>query len=253
VVQDPFFTRFFTDTGWDAIAAYHVELQSRLPQAGRVLDLGCGSNAQLAPYRTPRREVWGVDFHPHPRLEHGAWFRSLAPDGGIPFPARTFDVVACSWVLEHVAAPARFLHEVSRVLRPGGCLVALTPHGVHYAACMIRLLDLLPHSITQGLVRLLYGRPQHDTFPTQYRLNTLAQLRRAARAAGMGITAVARYPNQGYFSFWEPLRRAAIVTDWALDRLRPGLGRLYLVATLHKGAAAARQPGVSGGGLDKVA
>jgi SAM-dependent methyltransferase len=241
MVADPFYRRFFPDLPSDATTAYYRTLKRHLPKEGRVLDLGCGAHRRLAGFRVGRREVWGTDFTTHPRLEHADWFRPLGPGGTIPFPDAFFDTVACSWVLEHVAAPRTFLAEVRRVLRPGGWFVALTPNGGHYVTWLSRLLGLVPHGVTQRVVRRLYGRPPHDTFQTYYRLNTVYRMRSAARRAGLDVAEVAGFPNPEYFAFWPPLRRAAIVTDWLLERWRPGLGRLYWVATLHRPLSPAPQ------------
>jgi SAM-dependent methyltransferase len=230
--MDPFLLRYFPGEG-DALEGYHAELRHHVAGAANVLDLGCGSNTDLAPYRTAEREVWGVDFAPHPDLQHTAWFRRLGRGGEVPFPDNYFDLVACSWVLEHVARPRPFLGEVCRILRPGGRLVALTVNGLHYVSWISRALGWLPHAARQGLVRGLYGRPPHDTYPTYYRLNTWRQLRRAAEG-GLELTELRRFANADYFSFWPRLRRAAVVNDWLLERLWPGLGRLYVVATLRK-------------------
>ncbi len=231
---DPFFRWFFPEYTFDAVEDYVGEVKARAPENGRILDLGCGDNSQLAQLRTERREVWGVDLHEHPRLAHAAWFRRLGPDGGIPFPDAAIDVVAACWVLEHVARPMPFLQEVSRVLRPGGWFVALTPHGWHYATWLIRFVEMLPHRVVQRTVRRFYGRAEHDTFRTFYRLNTPRQLRRAAEPAGMTFECRLGFPNPDYFSFFRPLRCAAIVLDYALEQIRPGMGEIYHVVTLHK-------------------
>jgi SAM-dependent methyltransferase len=240
VPLDPFFLRFFPECRTDSLDGYLAEIAARLPPCGRILDLGCGANHQLAGFGTERREVWGADFHEHPELAHREWFRRLAPDGGIPFPNASFDLVAACWVLEHVARPGPFLHEVSRVLRPGGWFVALTPNGWHYATGLIRLFELLPHRLAQRVVRRLYGRAHHDTFRTYYRLNSTSRLTKAARSAGMRLAGRLGFPNPDYFSFSPLLRSAAVVTDYVLERLRPGLGQLYQVVTLHKPAEADR-------------
>lgn len=44
------------------------------------------------------------------------------------WPAESFDVVSVIEVLEHVLAPEELLREASRLLRPGGVLVATTPN-----------------------------------------------------------------------------------------------------------------------------
>jgi SAM-dependent methyltransferase len=236
---DPFYTRFFPNEDSDAQAGYHLVFQARLPERGKLLDLGCGANTELARYRTERREVWGADLQRHPKLAHSEWFRELRPDGGIPFAAETFDLVVSAWVLEHIVSPVRFLAEVGRVLRPGGWFVALTPNGRHYVTWITRAGGLLPHQFTQAVVQRLYGRPHHDTFPPLYRLNTVRRLRHAGRRAGLRLTRTVGFANPDYFGVWEPLRKAAVVADWLLDGVHPGLGRLYWVASFRKPGATA--------------
>ncbi len=230
MTKHPFFRRFFPNE-LKAHKAYHRQLQTLLPAEGKVLDLGCGDHSELAEYRTARREVWGTDFQAHPRLEASEWFRRLEDDGRIPFADETFDALAAGWVLEHVERPEAFLQEVHRVLRPGGWFVALTVNAEHYVSLFARLLGLLPHEWTQAVVHRFYGRAAHDTFPTLYRMNAERTLRRAAVAAGLRLHQLTRHVNPAYLGRFWPL---AVVCDYLLERLRPGLGRIYLVATFQK-------------------
>jgi SAM-dependent methyltransferase len=236
--MDAFFSRFFPDDG-DALQGYHRTLHARLSEARTILDCGCGDNTDLAVYRSSDREVWGVDFQRHPHLAHPDWFRLLRRDGTAPFPDGTFDLIGARWVLEHVACPERFLAEVRRLLRPGGCFVALTVNAAHYVPLLARAVNLLPHGVTRALVRRLYGRPDHDTFPTWYRLNTVPRVRRHARRAGLVLAGVARFANADYFSFSPRLRRLAVLVDWLLERAGTDMGRLYLTLTLLRPAGAA--------------
>jgi SAM-dependent methyltransferase len=235
-----FFRRFFPDDG-DAVEGYHDALAAHMAGCRRVLDLGCGGNAELARYRTGGREVWGADLAAHPRLRHRRWFRPLRPDGGIPLPDGWFDLIAARWVLEHVRDPGAFLAEVRRALRPSGRLVALTVNGGHYVTWVTRLLGQLPHGLTQWLVRRLYGREPHDTFPTYYRLNTPGQFRRLARRGGLELAHLTRLANPDYFSFSPTLRRVAVLVDWLLERAGTGLGRLYVVTVLRRPGAAVQE------------
>jgi SAM-dependent methyltransferase len=236
---DPLYRRFFPHEP-DATGAFHQAVEACLPERGAILDLGCGDHRALACHRTPDRQVWGVDFAAHPRLEHREFFRELAPDGAIPFPDDSFDVVAALWVVEHVAEPESFLREVARVLKPGGCFVALTADARHYVTWMIRLLQTLPHAVTQRIVFRLYGRPPADTHPTCFRLNTPGRIDRTAALTGLSRTELRRFANPNYLSFCPPLRRAAIVADWLLEKFLPGWGRIYFVVTLQKGTGVAR-------------
>lgn len=236
--MDPFFVRFFPGDG-DAVEGFHALVEAHLPAAGRLLDLGCGANEQLAPYRTSRREVWGTDFQAHPGLRHARWFRLLGPGGSVPFPEESFDLITACWVLEHVARPRPFLGEVRRLLRPGGTFVALTVHAAHYVTWASRLVGLLPHGVTQRLVQRLYRRPAHDTFPAYYQLNTPLHLEQTAARCGLALTGLRRFANPDYFSFCPPLRRAAVVLDWLLERSGTRCGKLYLAAALTRPAGAA--------------
>lgn len=232
--MDAFYARYFPGEDSDAEAGFHRELQSRLIDARQVLDFGCGDNSELARYRTSQRQVWGVDLQSHPHLHHAEWFRLLDSSSRAPFADGTFDVIGSSWVLEHIRQPARFLGEIQRLLRPGGFFVSLSINALHYVTFLSRMVGVLPHRLTQKLVYRLYGRALHDTFPTYYRLNSSAQLRRLAQKSGLELTGLNRFENPDYFSFSPGLRQSAIVIDWLLGRCNPELGRLYFVATLHK-------------------
>jgi ubiquinone/menaquinone biosynthesis C-methylase UbiE len=212
----------------------HAELARRIPESGCVLDLGCGTNRNLARYRSPQRQVWGVDFDAHSRLHDAKWFRPLLPGGSIPFPDATFDVAAAIMVLEHIASPEEFLREVQRVLRPGGYFVAHSISSAHYVTWIRRLVGLLPHSFNQWLVHGLFGRVAEDTFPAFYRINNRRRIERACRSAGFKMVHLARYADVGYFRFWRPLTASAVVADRALEMVAPGWGRLYFTVTLQK-------------------
>jgi 2-polyprenyl-3-methyl-5-hydroxy-6-metoxy-1,4-benzoquinol methylase len=243
--MDRFFARFFPHDG-DAEYTHHVAIRARLAAGRRLLDLGCGRNADLDVFRREGKEVWGVDFQLHPQLVAPEWFRPLAPGGGVPFPDGYFDLVACRWVLEHVASAAAFLGEVRRLLRPGGWLVALTVNAAHYVSVVSRLAGVLPHDLKQRLALRLYHRPSHDTFPTFYRLNTAARLRREAAGAGLQLAEVSRLANPDYFGFAPLLRKTAVVADYLLEKLAPGLGKLYFVAALQRPPHAARLQAAAG-------
>ncbi len=234
--MDWLYRRLFPGECTDAYVYYFRAIDAALNGDGPILDLGCGDNRSLEHYRRSR-PVWGTDFHTHPHLSEPAWFRALEDRGRIPFASAMFQVVASRWVLEHVEYPRRFLHEVSRVLRPGGAFVSLTINAGHYVTWLTRLLHLLPHAVTQRLVERLYGRPSHDTFPTFYRLNTRADLHRHGRSADLELASIRAIVNPDYFRFSRLTLGAAMLADWMLDVLRPGHGRIYWVITMRKPAA----------------
>ena len=232
--MDRLYRRLFPNERKDAYIPFHREIETHLRDDSRVLDLGCGDHKRMARYRTARRQVWGADVQAHPDLETPRWFRLLGPEGQIPFADASFDLMASCWVLEHVRAPDRFLAEVTRVLRPGGVFINLTVNGGHYVTWITRLFHALPHRLTQRLVTWLYGRPDHDTFETYYRLNDLSQLRRHGRRAGLRLGDVQQVANPDYFRFSRLAWGSAVVADWLAEKIAPGLGRIYWVLTMSK-------------------
>ena len=98
------------------------EFLSRL--SGEVLDVGCGRQ----PYRhlTRATRYIGVDVDTPDTRALG--LVDVYYDGKkLPFADASFDALLCSQVLEHVFAPAEFMGELQRVLRPGGQLLLATP------------------------------------------------------------------------------------------------------------------------------
>jgi SAM-dependent methyltransferase len=101
----------------------------------RVLDIGCGSGgATRAAARIvgPEGMVVGIDLSPEcveaarerTPEEMPVLFRAGDAQMMPSVPDRTFDCVVASMMLEEVADLPRLLHEVRRVLRPGGRFVA---------------------------------------------------------------------------------------------------------------------------------
>ena len=77
----PFMKRLFPGESSDAEAGYHREVQAHIQSARTILDFGCGDNSELARYRSEAHQVWGVDTHAHPHLQHPDWFRRLSLSG----------------------------------------------------------------------------------------------------------------------------------------------------------------------------
>ena len=231
-----FFERWFPGEPCPT-GGFHDAVARHLPVHGKLLDFGCGNNELLSRFRTDKREVWGADFDRHPDLKHAEWFRLLEPDGSLAFADQTFDVVCSHMVMEHVSDPAAFFAEVMRVLKPHGVYVGHSIHARHYVTWIRRLFDLVPHRLVQRLVKNLYGREEHDTFPTRYRLNSRRAIGRVADQSQLHTIGWETYANQGYFVFSPLLFRLAVVCDWGLEKLSPDLGRIYFTVVLQKPAA----------------
>lgn len=91
---------------------------------GRLLDVGCGTK--------PYKEMFNVDSYIGLDIDtEVSRKRNIADhfyDGTVfPFEDSYFDSALCNQVLEHVFNPDEFLHEINRVLKPGGKLLLTVP------------------------------------------------------------------------------------------------------------------------------
>jgi ubiquinone/menaquinone biosynthesis C-methylase UbiE len=106
------------------------------PRRGwRVLDVGCGTGAQLALYQRAGCAVAGIEASPamaqvaRRRLgEHAAI--ELADASRMPYASASFDLVLASMMLHELDAATRgaILDECARVMRPGGRLLVIDYH-----------------------------------------------------------------------------------------------------------------------------
>jgi 2-polyprenyl-6-hydroxyphenyl methylase/3-demethylubiquinone-9 3-methyltransferase len=101
----------------------------------RLLDIGCGGGLLCEPMRRLGFEVTGVDASDRNigvAAAHAADqglaidYRCGTAEGLLASDETPFDVVLNMEVVEHVADPAAFLRDTSRLLRPGGMMVVAT-------------------------------------------------------------------------------------------------------------------------------
>ena len=100
------------------------KLQPHVPADASVLEYGVGQAYNLRFLQC--RERWGFDVHDS--------FRDDCTRAGVTlvnsidaFKGRTFDVVLCHHVLEHVPNPVATLNEIAGLLKPGGRFLLYVP------------------------------------------------------------------------------------------------------------------------------
>ncbi|UCG86405.1 MAG: class I SAM-dependent methyltransferase [Gemmatimonadota bacterium] len=100
----------------------------------RLLDLGCGVGNDLSRFAKGGAQVVGVDLAAHSIELAKANFeqRGLTAEffvmngEKLEFEDNSFDVVYCHTVLHFTPDPAAMVHEIHRVLKPGGLAIIMT-------------------------------------------------------------------------------------------------------------------------------
>jgi SAM-dependent methyltransferase len=204
-------------------------VRSYLTPQSRVLDLGCGRGGVVELFWRDVKLAAGLDPDVPSLAEHRAPGMPVLRGVGerLPFNAGSFDLVVCLWVLEHVKEPGLVLREVRRVLRPGGHFVFLTPNLRNPLLLLNRIAKALPMVQTR-LVSRFYGRREADTFPVQYRANTVSTLRSLAAASDLEVAELRVVPDPMYLA----LNGFMFTTAVFAERLMPKGWGVHLLGDL---------------------
>lgn len=217
--------------GWlPATEVYADLVRAYLCPDARVLDLGCGRGGLVEQLTHPLAQAAGVDPDELSLREHRlALPRAAALSDALPFAAGSFDVVFASWLLEHLERPLSTFSQISRVLKPGGVFVFITPNIRHPLSVLNRGLGRFAR--LQGrLVARFYGRAEADAFPTFYRANSATAVAALCQKSGLTVRDIRFIPDPTYLAFNAALFNLMIRADerLAVDR------HLHLVGCLQK-------------------
>jgi SAM-dependent methyltransferase len=178
---------------------FEREIDRLLRPEHTLLDAGCGRTAPvLRKYRSKATRLIGVDLVEFDTSVDGIELHR-ADLAKLPLGDSCVDVVMSRSVMEHIGDPPSVYREFYRVLRPGGHLVFLTQNLWDYAALIAAV---VPNRFHPWIVAKAEGRAEQDVFPTRYRTNTRAAVKRWAVEAGFEIVSfryLGQYPS--YFLF----------------------------------------------------
>jgi len=216
--------------GWQpATEVYEGLVKDCIKPQTRLLDIGCGRGGVVERIHHQVALAVGVDVDVASLREHRAPAvkRAAADAGALPFADGSFDLVICSWVLEHLRNPEAVFAEVARVLRPGGRFIFLTPNAHHPIPFINRLFS---GKLQQALVGLFYGRAGGDTFPVVYRANTGKRLEALAEEAGMHRVSLVFVEDPTYLALNELGFRLGIL----VEKLIPPSAKVHIVGDYIK-------------------
>ncbi len=190
----------------------------------RVLDAGCGSGRGFThrlngdpALSVPRhaRYVVGLDRSGDLGANRNLDTAVRGDLNAVPFKDEAFDVIVMCHVAEHLETPARVFRELSRVLRPGGHLLVLTPNRRHYVPLIARC---LPHAFHLRFNRWR-GLDDRDVFPTRYRANTRKELLRLCELANLRVVEVDLFESEpDYLAFHPLLYRVGVAYERLVNR-----------------------------------
>ena len=194
-------------------------VRSHVTARSRILDLGCGRGGVVELLWREVELAAGLDPDSPSLSEHRAQGMPVVRGVGerMPFVDESFDLIVCLWVLEHLKDPVDAFREVRRVLRPRGHFVFVTPNMRNPLMVANRIGKALP-SLQRRLVPRFYGREEADTFPVQYRANTVEAIREHAEAAGMQVYDLRVVPDPTYLAMNSLMFQASVMSERLLPK-----------------------------------
>jgi SAM-dependent methyltransferase len=189
------------------------------------LDAGCGDGRYFAVVaeRPPTERLAGCDISERilATARDSAARAGVEPElfranlESLPFEDRSFDLVLCTQVLEHVLDPAAALRELARVLEQGGTLVLSTDH----AGNTVTRLLFAPRL---AAVTVLGVRGRRDPVKFPERRFRIAELERIVTEAGLLVERLETFRFSAPPPFGDRARRVLNRLDKAVSPHRHG-------------------------------
>jgi 2-polyprenyl-3-methyl-5-hydroxy-6-metoxy-1,4-benzoquinol methylase len=174
------------------------------------LDAGCGDGRYFTVVAAtpPRERLAGCDISERilATAQASAARVGLKPQlvranlESLPFEEEAFDLVLCTQVLEHVLDPSAAVHELARVLEPGGLLLLSTDH----AGNTVTRVLFAPRI---AAVTLLGVRGRRDPVKFPERRFRIAELERVVSEAGLLVESLETFRFSAPPPFGDRARR----------------------------------------------
>ena len=208
-----------------------AEVNKRVHPGSTVLDIGCGRSAPNLRKLIGRADkLYGIDVIDFTVNDPNMALLRNDIGAMTDIPSNSIDIAYSRAVMEHIDNPDEAFAELTRVLRPGGVYIFVTPSVYDYGSIIARL---VPNRFHAKIVNKVEGRAEEDVFPTVYACNSLGLLARQVERAGLRIQTgryIGQYPN--YFLFNRVLFWLGSLYQRAIERFaltQPLQGWIYCV------------------------
>lgn len=199
---------------------FHDLCSAYIARGSKILEIGAGPSNPTSRFLATLGELHGVDPDPEVTTNDALQKSSVMNDAKLPVPDGFFDCCVSDYVVEHVKDGPSHLHEVARVLRPGGVYLFRTVNRFHYVALVASMTPYRLHAMIANRARAL-PKDAHDPYPTVYALNTRRAIARSAARAQLRVERVEWLEKEPYYGKFS---RIAFFTMMFYERIVNSFG-----------------------------
>lgn len=176
--------------GWqDSVSIYKAIVKSGITKDTVILEAGCGFSNMFKDEYKIARHVIGVDIDPKYLEMNDIVKEKIVSDlSDMPqVKTASVDLIISSWVLEHLKEPQKVFNEFSRVLKPGGKVVFITPNGFNYILLLNRI---IPKWLRNKIARMLTKDLTVDPMPAFYKANSVGKIGKLCKNSRLKLNTI---------------------------------------------------------------
>lgn len=195
-----------------------------------ILDAGCGRGGMISEFKSLAKLIIGVDKDSLSIKDNTVINKGIIADlEDIPLDNNSVDVITAEFILEHLKNPEPVFAEFSRILKPDGVLIFITPNILNPVISISRI---LPYSFHKFLREKLLKRK--ESYRTFYYANRYDKLLKIAEIADFRCCEIRRVGNPEYIAFCKPLVLPSIIFERIIDNRFLEFFKMYLVGYFIK-------------------
>ena len=179
---------------WDIIKKYYPQYEEKnkiffefiklyLKPEIILIDVGCGRGYNF-PYKEKVRLSIGLDLLDAVSMNSNVHCPLIGDGYKIPLRDNSVDTVICQELIEHLKYPLMFFSEASRILKPSGIFIIMTPNILGWRSIISALTSYRFHVYMN---EKLYGVQEHDVFPTYYYANNPWKIKKYLNKLGLDL------------------------------------------------------------------
>jgi len=166
----------------------------------KLLDIGCGKNAELFFYKKDDDIYYGCDFFGsiNTKIDNYTIIDLSEESLSSKYNNEKFDVIFCGEVIEHLFSPDELLDEIKELMREDSILILSTPNLGYYLNRIMLFFGISPFFLENSsevkLGRKFKFLGQHNKTEGHIRLFTYGALRDLLKLKGFKIVKIKSVP-----------------------------------------------------------